>query len=45
MAINLKNQDISVRFTEDALKPSLAAFGFYAGSGLQGSSDNTDTDS
>ena len=43
MAINLKNQDISVRFTEDALKPSLAAFGFYAGSGLQGSSDNTDT--
>jgi outer membrane protein TolC len=42
-AINLKNQDISVRFTEDALKPSLAVFGFYAGAGLQGSSDKTDT--
>jgi outer membrane protein TolC len=34
--INLKNQDISVRFTEDSLKPSLGVFGFYAGSGLQG---------
>ena len=42
-AINLKNQDISVSFTEDALKPSLAAFGFYAGSGLQGNNDKTDT--
>ncbi len=35
--INLKNQDVSVRFTEDALKPSFSIFGFYAGSGLQGS--------
>ena len=42
-AINLKNQDISVRFTEDALKPSLAVFGFYAGAGLQGTSEKTDT--
>ena len=42
-AINLKNQDISVRFTEDALKPSLSVFGFYAGSGLQGTSAKTDT--
>jgi outer membrane protein TolC len=34
--INLRNQDISDRFTEKALKPSLSVFGFYAGSGLQG---------
>ncbi|HYK90701.1 MAG TPA: TolC family protein, partial [Acidobacteriota bacterium] len=34
--INLQNQDISVRFTEDNLKPALSVFGFYAGSGLQG---------
>jgi outer membrane protein len=34
--INLKNQDISVSFTSDALKPALSVFGFYAGSGLQG---------
>lgn len=37
-ATNLKNQDISVRFTGDALKPSLSVFGFYAGAGLQGTS-------
>jgi outer membrane protein TolC len=36
--INLTNQDISVRFTEQALLPSLSVFGFYAGSGLQGTS-------
>jgi outer membrane protein TolC len=36
--INLKNQDISARFTEKALKPSFSVFGFYAGSGLDGSS-------
>ncbi len=35
---NLQNQDITVRFTEDSLKPALAVFGFYAGSGLQGDS-------
>jgi hypothetical protein len=34
--VNLKNQDISVRFTGDALKPVLSVFGFYAGAGLQG---------
>ncbi len=36
--INLKNQDISVRFTEKALKPSFSVFGFYAGAGLEGES-------
>jgi outer membrane protein len=41
--INLKNQDISVSFTDNALKPSLGVFGFYAGSGLQGTSSDTDT--
>ncbi len=39
--INLKNQDISVAFTEKALAPSLSVFGFYAGSGLQGTSTDT----
>ncbi len=39
--INLKNQDISVQFTQQALKPSFSVFGFYAGSGLDGS--NTDS--
>jgi outer membrane protein len=34
--INLKNQDISVRFTEKNLLPTLSTFGFYAGSGLKG---------
>lgn len=41
--INIKNQDISVNYTEDALKPSLSVFGFYAGAGLQGSSAVSDT--
>ncbi|MDR1728799.1 MAG: TolC family protein [Acidobacteriota bacterium] len=36
--INLKNQDISVQFTKNALKPALSVFGFYAGSGLKGDS-------
>ncbi len=36
--VNLRNQDISVRFTEKALMPGLSVFGFYAGSGLQGTS-------
>jgi outer membrane protein TolC len=39
--INLKNQDISVRFTEKNLLPSLSVFGFYAGSGLDGTSATT----
>ena len=34
--INLKNQDISVNFTKNALLPAFAVFGLYAGSGLQG---------
>jgi outer membrane protein len=38
--VNLVNQDISVRFTEKALLPTLSVFGFYAGSGLQGTSTN-----
>jgi outer membrane protein len=41
--VNLRNQDISVSFTDNALKPSLAVFGFYAGSGLQGTSAETDS--
>jgi outer membrane protein TolC len=36
--INLTNQDISVNFTGDALKPTFSIFGFFAGAGLQGSS-------
>jgi outer membrane protein len=39
--INLTNQDISVRFTEKALMPNLSVFGFYAGSGLQGTSKDS----
>ncbi len=41
--MNLTNQDISVRFTEQALKPSLSIFGFYAGAGLQGTTAETTT--
>ena len=41
--INLKNQDISVNFTKDALKPTLSVFGFYAGAGLQGTSTETNS--
>jgi outer membrane protein len=33
---NLKNQDISVRYTDSSLKPALSVFGFYAGAGLEG---------
>jgi outer membrane protein TolC len=40
--INLKNQDISVQFTKNALLPALAVFGLYAGSGLQGGVVNND---
>ncbi len=41
--INMQNQEIAVQFTEKALKPAFAVFGFYAGSGLQGepTSDTT----
>jgi outer membrane protein len=41
--IGLENQDISVRFTQNALRPSASVFGFYAGSGLQGSSAESDS--
>lgn len=41
--IGLKNQDISVRYTGDALKPALSVFGFYAGSGLQGETSDSNT--
>jgi outer membrane protein TolC len=41
--INLENQDISARFTKNALMPSLAVFGFFAGAGLQGTSTEIDT--
>jgi outer membrane protein TolC len=41
--VNLTNQDISVRFTEQSLKPSLSIFGFYAGAGLQGTTSETTT--
>jgi outer membrane protein TolC len=36
--VNQQNQQISVDFTEDSLRPSLAVFGLYAGSGLRGTS-------
>jgi len=33
---NVENQEIALRFTGNSLKPNLAIFGMYAGSGLQG---------
>jgi len=33
---NLQNQNLSIRFTENSLRPGGAVFGLYAGSGLQG---------
>ena len=42
--VNLKNQDISVKFTKNALLPAFAVFGLYAGSGLQGGSSNESID-
>ena len=41
--INIKNQDISVKYTKNALLPAFAVFGLYAGSGLQGDSIDEDT--
>lgn len=41
--IGLQNQEVSVRFTDQNLKPSVSVFGFYAGSGLQGSSEDSNT--
>ena len=42
--VNLKNQDISVKYTQNALLPAFAIFGLYAGSGLQGGSTNESID-
>jgi len=41
--VNMQNQRISDRFTGEALAPSLSVFGFYAGSGLEGTNDQTST--
>jgi outer membrane protein TolC len=41
--MNLKNQDMSVAFTRKTLLPSLSVFGFYAGSGLQGTGVQADS--
>jgi outer membrane protein TolC len=41
--VNIQNQDLTVNFTQDALKPALSVFGFYAGSGLQGNPTNNPT--
>lgn len=41
--INLKNQDISVRYTDSALRPALSVFGFFAGAGLQGKTSDDDS--
>jgi outer membrane protein len=35
---DLRNQDISVRFTRNGLLPTLSVFGLYAGAGLNGNS-------
>jgi outer membrane protein TolC len=41
--VNLKNQDISMNFTDKTLPPTLSVFGFYAGSGLRGSRAQADS--
>ena len=33
---NLLNQDIAIRYTQNNMLPSVALFGLYASSGLQG---------
>src|SRR5262249_43486990 len=38
---NLQNQDIGIRYARNNMKPSLAVFGLYAGSGLQGNTITT----
>jgi outer membrane protein len=38
---NLLNQDIGIRYTENNMKPSVALFGLYASSGLQGNTTLT----
>jgi outer membrane protein TolC len=39
----IENQDIAVRFTDNALLPATAIFGFLAGAGLQGEGPSSDT--
>jgi outer membrane protein TolC len=39
----IENQDIAVRFTDNALLPDAAIFGFLAGAGLQGEGSTGDT--
>ena len=41
--IDIANQILTVNFTENALKPALAVFGFFAGSGLLGSPTSNPT--
>ncbi len=40
-AHDLRNQDISVRFTKNGLLPTLSVFGLYAGAGLNGNTSDT----
>jgi outer membrane protein len=40
-AQDLRNQDISVRFTRNGLLPTLSVFGLYAGAGLNGNTLQT----
>ncbi len=40
---NLKNQDIAIAYAKNNLMPSLAAFGLYASSGLQGNTATSTT--
>lgn len=42
---NLKNQDIAIEYAKNNQRPSLAAFGLYAGSGLEGNSKSSHTGS
>ncbi len=42
-ANNLQNQDIGIRYAKNNMMPSLAVFGLYAASGLQGDTKTTST--
>jgi outer membrane protein len=39
---NLQNQDVGIRYAKNNMMPSLAVFGLYAGSGLQGNTVTRD---
>lgn len=39
--LNLRNQNIAVRYTENNLLPTVSLFGLYAGSGLEGNTVTT----